>query len=360
LEAKGLRRGKLRDVRGKNIEEIDNALAAYDLVRHGYNLGAQSQALSALLSSSASWLKLKKDKAGASVVNRRAVILQLANDAFVELRTIQRAGAVDFFNLNKSLATGNQANYAKKSLSPGYIHERNVYVSRGKQHHPPAGGALHTTHENLGATGLPAAFNNPVGQAIMNREWGHLTQADFEMLAQIDTAQTRMATPSVHFADKATRAQHLMVVYQGYANDFEDVQGRAFDTQGDANGFMYAMDEYGTLFASAAAGLAKGGNYWNHSSFNAGKDVICAGMIKIHNGTLVYVDNNSGHYKPSRQNFHAMLTVIANEGINLAGVTVLVRQPAPVPGYIDEHTLDGAQFVANAALTDPHAQRVKA
>ena len=123
---------------------------------------------------------------------------------------------------------------------------------------------------------------------------------------------------------------------------------------------MYAMDEYGTLFASPAAGLARRGQYWNHSSFNAGKDVICAGMIKIHGGVLQYVDNNSGHYKPTRQHLHAMMTIIANEGINLAGTTVLVRQPAAVANMIEEHTLNAVNFVANVGLADPNRQLVPA
>ena len=358
LEAKGLRRGKLRDVRGKNIDTIDNCLQAYDGVRYGSNRGLQCQALSALLSACATWLRLKKDKGGPSVDGRRAVILQLANDVFTQLRTIQRASSVDFFNLNKALATGGQMNYGTKSLSGGYIHERNTYVSGGKQQHPTAAGPLKDTHKNLGQLGLPREYNNAEGQALQNREWGHLTQADFELLVKIDSAGAGQS-PTVYFADKATRCANLMVVYQGYNHDFEEYQGRAYDTQGDANGYMYAMDEYGTLFASPAAGLATGRQYWNHSSFNAGKDVICAGMLKVHAGTLVYVDNNSGHYKPTRQHFHGMLTIISNEGINLVGVTALVREPSMAKGYIDEHTLDAAQFVANANLTDPAVVRVK-
>jgi hypothetical protein len=360
LDAKGLRMGKFRNVRGGKIRLIDNALAAYDQVRHGTNLGQQSQTLSVVLKQCACWLKGKKDKNAGSVNARRAVILQLANDAFMELRRINRASSEDFFNLNKSLTTGAQANYGTKSLSAGYINERKVYVSHGKQQHPPAAGPLHGTLTNLGAVGLPAGFRNAAGQTLMNREWGHLTEADFELLAQIDAAQSGMGAATVYFADKGTRAANLMVVYQGYNNDFENFQGQAYDTQGDPNGHMYAMDEYGTLFASPAAGMAHGNQMWNHSSFNAGKDVICAGMIKIHNGTLVYVDNDSGHYKPTRQHLHGMLTIISNEGINLAGVTVVVKQPAPVANFIDRHTLNAALFVANVNLVDPHAVRTPA
>ena len=358
LAAKGLRMGRFRDVRGKNIKVIDDRLQAYDAVRHGYNNGAKSQALSALLSECARWLKKKKDKAGGSVVARRTEIVRLANDAFVELRALQRAGGKDFYNLNKAITTGAQANYPKQSLSGGYAHERKVYVRGNKMQHPPSGSAAHATHDNLQFVGLGHGFNTPQGQDLMTRSWGHLTEADYDLLAAMNKAQG--AAAAVHFADKDTRSANLMVVYQGYHVDFEDIQSRAFDTQADPNGFMYAMDEYGTLFASEAAGLATGTNYWNHSSFNAGKDVICAGMIRIHAGVLQYVDNNSGHYKPTRQHLHAMMTIFANEGINLAATTVLVRQPAPVVGFIDEHSLAAVNFVANANLLDPNANRVQA
>ncbi|MEO7962852.1 MAG: hypothetical protein ABIT38_02980 [Gemmatimonadaceae bacterium] len=356
LAAKGLRMGKLRDVRGNNIKPIDDCLQAYDQVRASYNNGAKSQTLSALLSECARWLKTKKDKANGSVNARRAVILQLANDAFVDLRALQRAGGKDFYNLNKAITTGNQANYQKKSLSGAYAHERNVYVSQGKAQFPPSGSNLHSAHDQLPHVGLPKGFNTPQGQELMTRDWGHLTQADFELLAEMQGNTGSV----VHFANKDVRSANLMVVYQGYNVDFEDIQTAAFDTQGDPNGFMYAMDEYGTLFASPATGLAKGTDYWNHSSFNAGKDVICAGMIKIHAGVLQYVDNNSGHYKPTRQHLHAMMTIIANEGVNLAAATVVVRQPAAAKNFIDEHTLGAALFVGNVNLVDPNKQTVPA
>ena len=73
------------------------------------------------------------------------MILQLANDAFTELRNMNRAGGEAFLNLNKAITTGNRTNHDKKSLAAGYIHERNVYVSGGKQQNPPAAGPLHTT-----------------------------------------------------------------------------------------------------------------------------------------------------------------------------------------------------------------------
>ena len=81
-------------------------------------------------------------------------------------------------------------------------------------------------------------------------------------------------------------------------------------------------------------------------------------MIKIHGGVLQFADNDSGHYKPTRQHLHAMMTIIANEGINLAATTVMVKQPAPVAKHVDLHTLNAANFVANVNLLDPNFVRV--
>jgi hypothetical protein len=360
LSAKGLRRGQLRNIRGTNIRRIDRCCAAYDLVRYGNNAANKAAALTALLAECAHWLKLKKLKTGTSTVSRRGVITQLANDAFTRLRALNSATGVDFYNLNKAIAAGGLVNYNTKALGGGYIHERNFYLASQKAQDPPAASALHRTHKSLGDTGFPRGFNTPESQNMMNTSFKDLTQADFALLDQI---HTRMGgAEQVQFADKTSRANNLMVVYQGYNADFEDVNGAAFDTQADPNGFMYAMDEYGTLFAGSAATLLAGhaGTFWNHSSFNAGKDVICAGVIQIHAGVLQYVDNDSGHYQPTRDHLHQLITIFSGEGIALAGVTVKVREPALTPKHINEHTLNAANFLANVNLQDPNFQTVAA
>lgn len=39
-----------------------------------------------------------------------------------------------------------------------------------------------------------------------------------------------------------------------------------------------------------------------HSSFLSGKPGLCFGMIKVDNGEITYIDNRSGHYKPTKKN----------------------------------------------------------
>ena len=94
---------------------------------------------------------------------------------------------------------------------------------------------------------------------------------------------------------------------------------------------MYAMDRYGNLFQSEELGgaaltqaatnlgqLATAMAKYNHSSFNAGRDVICAGLIGIQNGYLVWIDHHSGHYKPSRDNLWEAVTLLDNDGVDLS------------------------------------------
>lgn len=57
----------------------------------------------------------------------------------------------------------------------------------------------------------------------------------------------------------------------------------------------YVWSEDGELFIAEH----RGGGF-HHSSFVSGRRVRCAGMIKIQNGYVTAVSNNSGHYRPRK------------------------------------------------------------
>ena len=65
----------------------------------------------------------------------------------------------------------------------------------------------------------------------------------------------------------------------------------------------------------------------NHSSFNAGKDVIVAGVIYAKNGKLTYLDNASGHYQASREQLEEFIHLLEAEEVDLTGVEVGSMQP---------------------------------
>ena len=93
--------------------------------------------------------------------------------------------------------------------------------------------------------------------------------------------------------------------------------------QGDL--WMYAMDAYGNIITKQLDDnevFNKGFSRFNHSSFNAGADVICAGMIYFQKGKLLWIDNNSGHYKPTKDNLKNAVNILAGDGADLASTIV--------------------------------------
>ncbi len=80
--------------------------------------------------------------------------------------------------------------------------------------------------------------------------------------------------------------------------------GKPFDTKTGGSVFtggegkaIFVMDHDGNLYASTRWPVGK----FHHSSFMAGQPVACAGEIEVRDGTLVEIDRDSGHYKPSEQ-----------------------------------------------------------
>lgn len=95
--------------------------------------------------------------------------------------------------------------------------------------------------------------------------------------------------------------------------------------------FPYAMDSYGNLFACKRMGreelYEEGYSKFNHSSLNAGREVISAGMAMFCHGQLRWIDNNSGHYKPSADALRTALLMLANDLIDLSDTCVGVFTP---------------------------------
>jgi hypothetical protein len=63
------------------------------------------------------------------------------------------------------------------------------------------------------------------------------------------------------------------------------------------------------------------GNFY-HSSYLAGEPVLCAGTIKMKNGIIAEVCNDSGHYRPDARNFIGFLQTLQMHGVNVASVIV--------------------------------------
>ncbi|MEN8149144.1 MAG: hypothetical protein ABFS86_04930 [Planctomycetota bacterium] len=71
-----------------------------------------------------------------------------------------------------------------------------------------------------------------------------------------------------------------------------------------------------------------------HSSFMAGKPVMCAGMIEISNGVVTDIDNLSGHYKPVDVTLVQVLEQFRAIGMNLRRIKVTTMVKRMVEEFI--------------------------
>jgi hypothetical protein len=133
----------------------------------------------------------------------------------------------------------------------------------------------------------------------------------------------------VHFVRKSERICEYMLMSIGgvlYGSNpavpYSTVMG----------GGIYAMDRYGNLICAPKGSLFKGPKgaeaEFRHSSLNAGRKVLSAGTIHIQAGQLLYIDNWSGHYRPSRAQFFAAIRVLSEEfKLDLTNTTAVCWWP---------------------------------
>lgn len=103
-------------------------------------------------------------------------------------------------------------------------------------------------------------------------------------------------------------------------SDFPYSTSRETDVHGNRIRDLFAMDEMQYIYVRAPAAMA---GTLHHSSFLSGKGVICAGEIILDNGTLSYISNESGHYRPKTEDLLNCVDILDTKyEVDLARVRV--------------------------------------
>jgi len=87
----------------------------------------------------------------------------------------------------------------------------------------------------------------------------------------------------------------------------------------------YAVDEDGVFYTETSN---HAGGTLNHCSFLSGRPVICAGNIGITNGIIGYIDNGSGHYRPTTRNLLKCLEALKEQSSPMSFDAIVVRNHA--------------------------------
>lgn len=265
--------------------------------------------------------KAKKDaarfgKASDRLTNRINKVKQLGGQVFLRL-------AFEQYKYQKGVrsAQGTKlqtVNAPATSLKGTYAHERGNFVAtKGGQNlagtqtpiNPQGASFVHqkiAEHEAQPVQ-APAAL-----VAMLDKGFDNLTLAEFNAIqAHFSQGQQGLGhLPNVHFARKDERFRELMLV---------PMDGLLYTSAGalcDVKWNAYALDLYGNLLVAKANRSwqhGQSGAQFNHSTLAAGRDVICAGEIKIEKGLITYMSNESGHYKPTALQLANALLVLSQE-----------------------------------------------
>ncbi|CAG4897641.1 hypothetical protein [Paraburkholderia saeva] len=362
--------------RGSNIRAVDTALKAYWKEMNGTaNSTREIARLNDIVIACKDWLKLKRGKSEFRTttfthteevrtlfIARRTAIANLGTEAVRELYArLQALGIMTadlrgrlHFDKHKLAVLGSGVQLGARApnvrplqpMGADYQNERLSYLTSNKTQ-AISGSGVHATHEYL-TKGLAAnqAISLPRDRtrrdqaiAVAAKDVHNLTLDDFQILDEI--GRMNMTSGDVNYLNKSERLQYIaMVGPDGALYDSNDQKITTHQFKVTA----YAMDSYGTLFTKDADPLGDA-MFFNHSSFNAGKDVISAGTLVIRDGVLRTIDNNSGHYKPTRDNLHNCLDVLASEGLNLAWA--IVNLYVWVDGVKQEHRYYASEFLRN-------------
>lgn len=321
--------------RGPKLAYVDAAFQDYEAAFDDANDEAKIDLTFNLFVACKDWLQQKKDK---STV-KRVFFTDKVNRNLIERRdtiqsvALQCLGAIanmaperlpeTIFNKKKidALAKGTERTESI-SLSKGYTNERESYLKSGKIRATSASelGDL-IDHEKLHKLSL-----NEFLKKAQKRDVGlvkYIKKNDRLQYMCIPNEQGLFCRPNGTLVDCGVD------VDPGLDNMYQGIQTRKVLIKL----FAYAMDSYGNLISSEIPKKIdlsfEGFQRFNHSSLNAGREVISAGMALFCQGKLRWIDNNSGHYKPNRAALYNALGMLNNDNVDLSDTCVGVYKATP-------------------------------
>jgi hypothetical protein len=335
---------------GPKIVRVDMALERWELAKLSPAASVKIGALYNLWKECERWIKAKLDKKPTSrFMVRSNTIHGISADAWKEMFVVMPnlAKALDEYQQRKK-TEGKRL--ALKALDHLYGYERMHYLRAPAKQGNPASmtaviGHYYGLKKNLGKKDFAAVGLKKLADFKDHME---LTYKQVETLAEVYKDQ--IATTA--YLNKIERLAHLVAP----ADDglLYDINYTLIDLTRLSGSRLelaiYAMDCYGNLFVNYED-PEKGADKFNHSSFCAGNDVVCAGLLHIGKGRLTCISNNSGHYKTTRENLHACVKILEEAGTDLSKTRVLVLKFGPTGNIIQDDN-----YIAATFLNDPNAK----
>lgn len=159
-----------------------------------------------------------------------------------------------------------------------------------------------------------------------------LSNFDFDKASSVG-GQLQGLTLAIDYTDGASFYENLQQTVQGLPTLLYYRKGRTVEPYDSYNSyvarhanstdaksgdtFIYVMDSTFQFYVA----LPSVGKF-NHLSFLAGGQVLCAGHVKFTNGYISYIDNYSSEYHPTVKHFRVMLQILNAANVNFQNTKI--------------------------------------
>lgn len=153
----------------------------------------------------------------------------------------------------------------------------------------------------------------------------------YNLFTEVGTRERKVIGTNTKVKYFIRREQNEHALYIGEENKdlkLYSLEGKLYDTRGKISKTMkdcvaYVMTLDGRLIVHEHINVGKIEYSYRHSTLAGGKPVLCSGLIKIVDGKIAYIDNNSGHYKPKQANLYNAIKKLEGLFLQDAKVTYL-------------------------------------
>lgn len=341
----------------KRLEPIDKALATLSKARAmGAGADPQHEVVCAryVMSACSSWLDRKGTKTTDNAEQRRRAVHKLSKQVLRLLRWHQDPAwraAWDAFESNKSNKQGGAAAELRE-LQGAFAREAAKPKGEARMGATMVGKGLNFDgHRSLDEFRLRVeriADTKTDLEELTDAEYQQIEALLFEWKGKqmLDGLGDPMfVVKELVYMNKDERIESMLVPRDHAL--FTATGGRFSTVQEPRKRMIYAVDEYGNFYA----GRGEGG-VMNHSSFNRGKGVLCAGEIQARNGVPMFLSNGSGHYKPGTTQLRQAVSRLRDYGIPIDRMLVYDFETKCAFN-------NGTAFLANRAMVGATPQEVE-
>jgi hypothetical protein len=212
----------------------------------------------------------------------------------------------------KAFTTGQDVFFRQGAYDPGSRGGQEL-IAHELTHVVQQGGAKVQSSGNSRIQKQDSPSTAPATPVPTQSVQGTVIQRKYKVIGMLKEGGLKkdMSSGGVPYMDAGGRAQYQVTVNNGLL--FQN--GNPLDTMHVSNKtYIFVMDENGQIF-SAAKNVVH-----HHSAFMSGRPVAAAGTIMVMQGQLQSIDNQSGHYQPTKDYMDQFIKELKKRGVDLSNV----------------------------------------